>query len=339
MTASTLHAMARLAMDREAGEGAPQMGAFALPAWAEATRRLASALGSGPVARRGVSILRRLALLGRSGPIDARVFATAGTPGIWARLHPRDNLSEKRVFAGEQFWDRAERQALTEALAAHEGEGAFVFVDAGANAGLYSLAVIAAAARIGQSLRLVAIEPDPVTLRRLQFNLDAAGQSPSISILGAALAGRSGTVSLAPAGRNRGEVSVTAAPGGVVVPARSLAEVASAESLPRIDALKMDIEGMEAPVLQAFFQHAPACLQPGVVILEAPRGEETAALALLRAEGYSVVQRTKLNAILRRAVRTTSATAATISHGDAQGPAEDRPGAGAHHGDATHGQA
>ncbi|MEM6357696.1 MAG: hypothetical protein AAF844_18720, partial [Pseudomonadota bacterium] len=51
-------------------EGAPPMGAFSLPAAADGVRRLSHRLGSGPVARRGVSVLRRAALLVRSYPVD-----------------------------------------------------------------------------------------------------------------------------------------------------------------------------------------------------------------------------------------------------------------------------
>lgn len=337
MTASILHAMAPAAIGRKAREGAPEMGAFALPAWAEALRRLAGTMGCGPIARRGVSILRRMVLLGLTDPIDARVFASGDAPGLWARLHPRDNLSEKRVFAGQQFWDPVERQVLADAIEAHDGPEPFVFVDAGANAGLYSLAAIAAAERARRALRIVAIEPDPITLSRLRFNLDAARRRATVSIVGAALAAEAGKVALAPAGRNRGEVSVTAEESGTMVAARTLTDVLATEGLERIDALKVDIEGMEASVLRAFFQTAPADLHPHMIILEAPRGAETDALALLRAEGYSVLDRTKLNAILRRAIRPTSASALTISHGDAPISAHGRSGAGAHHGDATDG--
>ncbi|MEL7349416.1 MAG: hypothetical protein AAFN17_16805, partial [Pseudomonadota bacterium] len=46
------------------------------------------------------------------------------------------------------------------------------------------------------------------------------------------------------------------------------------------------------------FGAADRALWPALVIIEAPRGAETPALALLRETGYAVHARTKLNAVL-----------------------------------------
>ncbi|MEO0429724.1 MAG: FkbM family methyltransferase [Pseudomonadota bacterium] len=296
-------------------EGAPPMGAFALPAAAEGVRRLSHRLGTGPVARRGVSVLRRAALWGRSDPVDVEIFPCEGGQGIWARLHPRDNLSEKRAFAGLQFFDRAERGALSQAIAAHRGPGPFVFVDAGANAGLYSLAAIAAAGtRV--PLTILAVEPDPETAARLRFNLAAADPGGTLSlVIEVALAGEAGEACLSAAGRNRGEVSIAADGDGRRVEAITLRTALSRAGLDRVDALKIDIEGMEAPVLEGFLASAPAALRPDLVILEAPLRADAAvpnpkgqgrALWLLRNAGYELAARTRLNAILTQPVRPIS---------------------------------
>ncbi|MEL6336624.1 MAG: hypothetical protein AAFQ88_08255, partial [Pseudomonadota bacterium] len=71
----------------EAPGTAPALGRFALPPAVEGLRRLAARLGRGPVARRVVSILRRIVWAGRPDPFDVEVW-----PGQWARLYPRDNL-------------------------------------------------------------------------------------------------------------------------------------------------------------------------------------------------------------------------------------------------------
>ncbi|MEM6421613.1 MAG: FkbM family methyltransferase, partial [Pseudomonadota bacterium] len=166
---------------------------------------------------------------GRPDPFDVEVFARQ-----WARLYPRDNLSEKRAFVAPQFWDAEERAALAAAITAHDPAlGPFVFVDAGANAGLYSLAARSAAVPGG--LRLIAIEPEPETCARLRFNLAASGASAEASIVEAALAPEDGTLRMTAAGTNRGEVSVSAAGEGVEVAARTLHGIATAEGLSRID--------------------------------------------------------------------------------------------------------
>ncbi|MEM6680055.1 MAG: FkbM family methyltransferase [Pseudomonadota bacterium] len=304
-------------LTREVGEGAP-MGAFALSAPREVLRRLAGRLGRSGIARRGVSLLRRAVLFGRADPVDVEAF-----PGHWARLHPRDNLSEKRVFAGPQFWDAVEREALATAIRAHDPAlGAFVMVDAGANAGLYGLAARA----VDPSLRLLAIEPEPETARRLRFNLAAMPAGGPFTVVEVALAAESGVAHLAPVAGNRGEVRVAdpSAVGSRSVPARPLAEIAATEGLNRIDALKIDIEGLEAPVLRAFFETAPTELHPRLVILEAPAREgDSAALALLLETGYILAARTRLNAILHRATDSDAPAAepGPVRDGDHDGQA------------------
>ena len=122
--------------------------------------------------------------------------------------------------------------------------------------GLYSLAARSAGG--AEAVRVVAIEPDPVTRARLGFNLGAAPAGAPVSIVGAALSAEPGTLRLTAAGRNRGEVRVAGPEGdGVAVPARTLLEIAEAEALPRIDALKIDIEGAEAPVLRCSSRRRP----------------------------------------------------------------------------------
>ncbi|MEM9044166.1 MAG: FkbM family methyltransferase [Pseudomonadota bacterium] len=262
-------------------------GTYALPARLESLRRFGQELGTGAIARRLTSLIRRICLTGRPDPIDVEPF-----PGQKARLHPRDNLSEKRVFGASQFWDAEEREAL--ALHRDRCESPFAFVDAGANVGLYTLAV-----RSKGPIQGVAIEPDPENLRRLRFNLEAS-DSNDVVLADCALSDTAGQIELAVVEGNRGEISGAGAQAGetVTVASRPLLDVVRDAGFTRIDALKIDIEGMELPVLKAFFSEAPEKMHPGMIILEARRGEETPALAFLRQRRYMPVQRTKMNVIL-----------------------------------------
>ncbi|MEM7711362.1 MAG: FkbM family methyltransferase [Pseudomonadota bacterium] len=268
----------------------PPFGAYALPAWLEGLRRFGLCAGRSGLARRICSVIRRICIAGRPDPFDVEPF-----PGQKARLYPRDNLSEKRVFSASQFWDHEEREVLAQAAAASASP--FMFVDAGANVGLYTLAVLSTG-----PVRGLAVEPDPENLRRLRFNLAASG-GDTISVAGCALSDRDEEVFLAASDTNRGEISLQATAAdqtAVKVRAKPLIDVVREAGLDRIDALKMDIEGMEAPVLEAFFNAAPAPLMPGLIILEARRGEETRALEVARQNGYIASRRTKLNVILTR---------------------------------------
>ena len=262
----------------------PPFGTYALPGWAEGLRQASQRLGTSALARRAASLTRRVCLAGRSDPFDVEPF-----PGQRARLYPRDNLSEKRVFGAAQFWDPAERAALTEAVQATPAP--FCFVDAGANVGLYSLAV-----RSAGPARILAIEPDGENRRRLADNLAASGARDAV-IAPVALSDEAGEVSILVPANNRGETLISHS-GGTRVAAKPLLDVIEQAGLPRVDALKIDIEGAEARVLTAFFHTAPPGLWPRLVLIEAQRGARTESLSLLEAKGYIVSQRTRMNAIL-----------------------------------------
>ena len=267
-----------------AGTVEPPLGAHALPPVLERLRRFGAWLGRGGLARRATSVIRRLCLAGRSDPVDLEPF-----PGQRARLYPRDNLSEKRVFGAPQFWDWTERAALAETMRA--APAPFHFVDAGANAGLYSLAV-----RSLGPARILAVEPEPETLARLRVNLAASGAS-EVEVAPVALGAARGVARIAAPAGNRGEAALGAH--GAEVDTVPLLDLLAGAGFARVDALKIDIEGGEEPVLAAFFRDAPRALWPGLVVIEAPRGAETPALALLATRGYVMAGRTRLNAILR----------------------------------------
>ncbi len=85
-------------------------------------------------------------LLGPAGgrsrrALDVTVFASQR-----ARLHPSDNICEKRVYLTPQLWDRAERALLGDIISNFGGR-TFRFADIGANVGLYTLFARAEALR------------------------------------------------------------------------------------------------------------------------------------------------------------------------------------------------
>src|SRR6202035_552934 len=76
----------------------------------------------------------------------------------------------------------------------------FTFVDIGANVGLFSLFV---ASRARQGARILAIEPEPANLRRLEFNVGANPGVP-ITIIPKALSDEAGVVAVELDRRDRG---------------------------------------------------------------------------------------------------------------------------------------
>jgi FkbM family methyltransferase len=269
-------------------------GAFALPALAERFRRLPMSLPLDGLRRGAETVVRRTLMSGGRDIADVEVF-----PGQFARLHLRDNRCEKRVFAGARTWDDAERSEIRARMAAGTGDREFVFVDAGANAGLYTLSVLADAATLERPVRVVAIEPDAENRRRLEFNL-LSSKARTVTVLPCALGAEAGEAVLVQSGRNRGEVHVEAGGEGVTVPMRTLAAALVEAGVNRVDVMKIDIEGYEQPVLNAFFANAPRKLWPGTILIET-RHEAAitdGAAGLCLKHGYALARQTRQNAVL-----------------------------------------
>ena len=81
--------------------------------------------------------------------------------GLRLRLHPRHNGCEKGLLFTPRLYEAPERAALAARIeAVRAGGRPFVFVDIGANVGLFSFFVASLA---GSDATILAIEPDPRT--------------------------------------------------------------------------------------------------------------------------------------------------------------------------------
>src|SRR3984893_14983117 len=96
----------------------------------------------------------------RASPIDTRFR------GGRFRLHYQDNLAECGILLSPRY-NAAELEFLIEAT-----PPGGVFVDLGANVGLYAIPL---AVRVGPAGKVVAIDPGAEALRRLRFNIAASG--------------------------------------------------------------------------------------------------------------------------------------------------------------------
>ncbi|WP_291843778.1 FkbM family methyltransferase [Maricaulis sp.] len=270
-------------------------GAFALSPLAERFRRLPMAMPSDALRRSAESVVRRALMSGGRDIADIEVF-----PGQFARVHLRDNRCEKRVFAGSKSWDSAERRAIREAMVAKPAGETFVFVDAGANAGLYTLSVLADAAVQSRPVRAIAIEPDIENRRRLEFNL-AVSKASAVTVLPYALGAEEGEGAMVQSATNRGEVHVASGgETGDAIRLRPLGAALTEAGTDRVDVMKMDIEGFEEPVLNGFFAESPRSLWPTMILLET-RHEAAitdGAAGLCLEHGYTVAQQMRQNAVL-----------------------------------------
>ncbi len=278
----------------------PDFGAFApkgMSAWCLArSRALPSRRGANGL---WLSLLARLSGAKRDGAtFDMVVFGDQR-----ARLRPFDNLSEKRVLLTPNLWDQKERAYLAQAIADGTTGKPFTFVDVGANAGLYSLSVRAAAARAGRSVRLVAVEPEPDTRARLAFNLEASGAGDA-TILPWAITKDPGPVDLFTNPHNRGETSLTDQGLGakLTVDGHPLGDALDVAAPDRaVDALKIDIEGAEGPAFEGLFETHPEDRWPRLILMESKADEQNQpVLRRCLDAGYRVDLDTRLNVVLRR---------------------------------------
>ncbi len=266
-------------------------GAFAPAGLASRTIAATRAMADSWTGRRMAYVLRRLGLkVLRGRPVDIETY------GARLRLYPDANVCEKRVLFTPQFFDPAEREALAAAM-----RDDFVFVDIGANVGVYSLFV---AAQAGPRARILAVEPQPEVFERLTQNI-SLNPFGSIKAVACAVADKAGQLTLFLDARNKGEASVKfiahSQASSIRVPAVTLTGLLEAEGFNRVDAMKLDVEGAEDLILTPFLAEAPDTLLPGLMIIENGQGRWQADLpALLAGRGYRHKATTRLNLIYRR---------------------------------------
>jgi FkbM family methyltransferase len=240
--------------------------------------------------------LRRLVtmrLLGDDPGLDVERW------GLKLRLHPLRNGCEKGLLFTPQFYEAEEREHLARQIDRVMVTGRpFVFVDIGANVGLFSLYV---AAHAGGHARIVAIEPERENLRRLRFNLDANPGLP-ICVLPHALGDGAGSLAIELNLEDRGGTRTRPDDGSakaVRVPCKTLLETLNEQSITAIDALKIDVEGAEDTILLPFFRDAPKDLWPRLLIIEDTRGLWRADLfAELKSRGYRDSGRSRQNVMM-----------------------------------------
>ena len=237
--------------------------------------------------------LRRVGRARLAGqPVDVVRF------GAKLRLNAsRNNVCEGRILFNPDYFDYRERAFLKESLPPQP-----IFIDAGANIGGYSFFVC----HVRPGARVISIEAQDNTYRKLSFN---AGQNPQMQIqaVNCALSNENGTVTLFINDTNNGETSIRLLGGGgegVAVTASTLLKIAQDYNLPRIDAIKLDIEGAEDMVLKSFFETAPEHLYPKMILIEnSPKRWDFNVIDFLERQSYRKVRHFGGNVVLQRGVQ------------------------------------
>lgn len=238
------------APDTTSSFGNRRAGLTARLAWKIATARdLASAT------RRQ---LRKIVAPRYPGPYDVVV------ENVRLRAYPAENYCD-RIAVGRGRLPEEPERALIAPLLFPE----MVFVDIGANVGIYSLHVCALTQ--GRA-RVLAFEPHPRSFAKLEFNTMINGFT-NIGCVNAAVGPEDGeAVLFADGGGNSGGASLRQDAVKPVLATRiavvPLAKALEARGIDHIDLLKIDVEGFEDEALLPFFRSAPQRLWPRHILLE-----------------------------------------------------------------------
>lgn len=226
------------------------------------------------------------------------------------RCHFYDNYSERKFVFTPWRYDFQERRLLEQELPT---DG--VFIDIGANIGLYTLTANKVLSNRG---RILAFEPNPVTLKRLDFNIRANQKSmeaqPAIALLNLGIADCDSNFELWPDKSNLGAYSIRA--GGrarnndhenstpsTMIRCRPLLHILEEQKVERIDVLKIDIEGAEDIALGPYLEQAPDLLLANTIIIENSEAFWNCDLfSMMKNRGYRQRFRNKLNSIFSLSV-------------------------------------
>ncbi|HUK36047.1 MAG TPA: FkbM family methyltransferase, partial [Vicinamibacterales bacterium] len=169
-------------------------------------------------------------------------------PSVTMLLDPEDYVSNEILRTGR--WEHESWEAIRPYLPQDA-----VFVDVGAHIGYYSLK---AAAVLGPRGRVIAVEPNPPTVRELRDNI-AASNAAHVHVYPVACSDKESTLVLYAAPRaNTGQSSLSRANAGqegavaaeYKVPARPLDAIVLEDGVRRVDVIKVDVEGAEMLVMR-----------------------------------------------------------------------------------------
>ena len=262
----------------------------------KALLRLCHALpGHRRINYRLIKALRAPVRAGAPAALDVRIG------GLRLRLLTRGNYCESTYLFAPQFFDVEELRWIREGLA-----GGGVFLDVGANIGLYGL--IVGAAR-GSAVRVFAVEPDPELRARLSFN--AAQNDIAVQTAPVALSNYEGTGAIAVMHEQRGQNRLADDPAenGIPVRVTSLPSLCAELRVTAIQVLKIDVEGHEHRILADFFDRADRSLWPRLIVIEHVHDRDGAIPMLVGRFGYALVGRSRRNALLRSSPARSTAVA------------------------------
>ncbi|MEZ5760972.1 MAG: FkbM family methyltransferase [Paracoccaceae bacterium] len=172
-----------------------------------------------------------------------------------------------------------------------------VAVDLGANIGMFTITM---AACVGDSGRVIAVDPSEPFMAKLRINAAVSGLS-NIVFENVAVGGHEGNARLNAVEGNPGTATVSeVASGGIRM--RPLVAILADNGVTAIAAMKVDIDGFEEKALGPFFREAADGLLPVRVVVETVLlTDETATFVKTMLDrGYVKTGQTRSNALFER---------------------------------------
>ncbi|MEO0498398.1 MAG: FkbM family methyltransferase [Pseudomonadota bacterium] len=239
------------------------------------------------------SASRKFALAGRNDPFDVQ------SPwGQRVRLYGRDNATDKCLMYGMAPVHDAELAAMK--AVAEASQAPVSFLDIGGNTGLYTLQAWAALQRAGAEIgSWLCVEPNPQVRPRLSENLALNGLD-AVTIVDCALSDCDGEIEMETDFSNLGQVRIpldgAKARKPLYVQMTTLAKLLTAFGHGTPHIVKVDIEGHEQVMFEAFWKDAPN-VRPHLIVLEMWPGKEDEQIACMQRGGYRFVSKPGENAI------------------------------------------
>lgn len=181
-----------------------------------------------------------------------------------------------------------------------------IFIDIGANIGFYSQN-IAATFNNTKFSKIIAIEPNPVLVRRIEDNITLLETTiPNIKnrvIIENCAVGSSKDDIYLDLNEGYGNARVKSKKSNTAIPIKmlSLLEIIKKNKIEYITSLKIDVEGYEDKALKPFFENAPSELFPQNIVIEytsQSEWEDKKFIKYLLEKGYKEVIKTRGNLCL-----------------------------------------
>ena len=213
--------------------------------------------------------------------------------GLRLRLRPVGNTIESKILFSSRLREAEELAFIRQYLT-----GGGCFVDIGANVGYYALM----AAHAGAT-QVLAAEPNPELVDRFAANITLNGHDQQITILPVAIGAADDMARLHLKQGDTGGSSIVrnvAADGAIDVLVRPLATLLAEHGVTAVDAMKIDIEGMEDRALAPFLIPENSALFPRLLIIETVNRDdwEVDVLQRLAECGYVTIAETRGNSVL-----------------------------------------